>query len=112
MPALEELELCCCGMNLHDYKAFVLKHIATLKSLHIMGMLVLHHGSAYDLGRFYEALRESQMLEDFHQTHVFADEGDAHFPSHHWCPWDTKLDEHDYVNIVLMQWIVCEGRGT
>lgn len=54
------------AINFRDYTAFVLKHITTLKSLHVRRMLVLYHGSEHDLGRFYLALRESQILEDFH----------------------------------------------
>lgn len=37
------------------------------------------------------------------------DREDVDFPSYLWYPLDTMIDEPDYVDIVLVEWIGCDG---
>lgn len=116
LPALEDLELSGCGMDMHNYTRFVLKHLDTLKLLDTQ-WLGLYEGTDRDVGKFYAELSKAPRLETFYQYGMtLGDFDDCNWVGHplHLCfPHLAHCDEDEdgYLEIDLeCQWIRWKGQ--
>jgi hypothetical protein len=116
LPNLERLELHCCGINIHDYTTFVLKHMETLKLVDI-SWLGLHDTTVFDVSRFYAQLAKAPRLETFHQYGLSWGDYErcnwVRMPLHLCVPQDRKGENEDgYTEIELWCWdIRMDGQG-
>lgn len=114
LPMLEEFELICCTVNVHDFTSFVLKHITTLKQLQTswVGLFGLTRS---DISRFYADLSKASRLENFRQFQLsFGKYDDSIWPKipNRFCYPRTSGEEvDDFVEIeVVNNLILWKGR--
>ena len=128
LQTLGKLQLSRCGMNMHDYTTFVLKHVDTLKLLEII-WLRLYDGTVSDLRKFYAELSMAPRLEAFHQYALYwrdyrrykwvrlplhlcsaqdrqGENEDGYVEIELWC-WSIRMDSRREARSVLAELAVC-----
>lgn len=115
IPTLEVFELTYCEMHLSDFTSFVLRNIATLKTL-VITQVGLYDCNFAAFRKFYAELSQAPRLEDFNQSGL----GWGGYDKDHWIQWPRHLclpnspddeDEDGFVHVwIWWYWIHWKGR--